>query len=48
MDALRQDFALIDAGEFQRLLAQKGFRLAAQEHRPLPAGKALWLGLFAR
>jgi hypothetical protein len=48
MQALKRDFALIDVMEFQRLLAQKGFRLAAQEDRGLPAGKRLWLGVFAQ
>lgn len=46
MQTLKQDFALIDIGEFQRLLGLKGFRLAAQEQRALPSGKALWLGVF--
>jgi len=48
MQALKQDFALIDSGEFRHLLARKGFQLVAHENRSLPAGKALWLGVFAR
>lgn len=44
---LKQNFALIDIMEFQRLLGQKGFELVEQEKRSLPAGKALWLGVFA-
>ena len=44
MQTLKEDFALIDIGEFQRLLAQEGFQLVEQENRSLPAGKALWLG----
>ncbi|MGH9663621.1 MAG: class I SAM-dependent methyltransferase [Bryobacteraceae bacterium] len=48
MRALKQDFALIDISEFQRLLEQKGFQLVEQENRPLSAGKALWLGVFAK
>ena len=28
---------LIDIGEFQRLLAQKGFQIVEQENRSLPA-----------
>jgi hypothetical protein len=48
MQTLRRDFALIDIREFQRLLGQKGFQLDEQEDRPLPAGKTLWLGVFAK
>jgi hypothetical protein len=48
MQTLKQDFVLIDTGEFQRLLEQKGFQLLDQENRSLPAGKALWLGVFAK
>ena len=39
---------LIDIGEFQRLLAQKGFQIVEQENRSLLAGKALWLGIFSQ
>jgi len=45
---LKQDFALIDISEFQRLLARKGFQLVEQENRSLPGGKSLWLGVFAK
>jgi hypothetical protein len=48
MQTLKQDFALIDISEFQRLLGLKGFRLVEQENRSLPAGKALWLGVFVQ
>jgi hypothetical protein len=48
MQKLKQDFALIDIGEFQGLLEQKGFQLVGRETRCLPAGKALWLGIFAK
>jgi len=48
MQKLKQDFVLIDIAEFQHLLEQKGFQLVQQERRSLPAGKALWLGVFAR
>jgi SAM-dependent methyltransferase len=47
MQMLKQDFALIDVSEFQRLLGQKGFQLVEQENRSLNSGKAFWLGLFA-
>ena len=48
IQALKRDFALIDREEVQRLLRLKGFQLVEQEHRSLSAGKALWLGVFAR
>jgi hypothetical protein len=48
MQKLKQDFVLIDIGEFQRLLEQKGFQLVEQEDRSLRAGKALWLGVFTK
>jgi hypothetical protein len=48
MQTLKRDFALIDIGEFEHVLGQKGFQLVEQENRPLPAGKALWLGVFAQ
>jgi hypothetical protein len=48
MQNLKQDFVLIDIVEFQRLLGQKGFQVVEQENRSLPAGKALWLGVFAK
>ena len=48
MQKLKQDFVLIDITEFQRVLEQKGFQLVEQETRSLPAGKALWLGVFAK
>ena len=47
MQTLKQDFALIDTGEFQRVMEQKGFHLVEQDHRTSPAGKTLWLGVFA-
>ena len=48
MQTLQQDFALVDISEFQRLLAQQGLQLIEQEKRSLPAGKALWLGVFVK
>jgi hypothetical protein len=48
MQTLKQGFALIDIEEFQGLLRQKGFELVEQQERPLPAGKTLWLGVFAQ
>ena len=48
MQKLKSDFELIDKDELQRLLRQKGFGLVEEAQRALPAGKALWLGVFAR
>jgi len=48
MQTLKHDFTLIDIDQFRDLLTQKNFQLVAQETRSLPAGKAFWLGLFAR
>jgi hypothetical protein len=48
LQTLKQDFMSIDIGEFQRLLAQKGLQIVEQENRSLPAGKALWLGIFSQ
>lgn len=48
MQTLKQNFALIDIIEFQSLLARKGLQLIEQQTRALPAGKAFWLGVFAR
>lgn len=46
MQTLKRDFALIDAFELQCRLSPKGFELVEQQTRSLPAGKALWLGVF--
>jgi hypothetical protein len=48
MQSVKQCFALIDIANLQNLLEQKGFQLVMQERRALPAGKALWLGIFAK
>jgi SAM-dependent methyltransferase len=48
MQNLKRHFALIDIGEFQRLLLQAGFQLIEQENRSLPGGKAFWLGVFSQ
>jgi hypothetical protein len=48
IQTLKRDFALIDRDKVQHLLSLKGFQLVKQENRSLPAGKALWLGVFAR
>lgn len=48
MQALRDCFALVDVPQFRLNLEEKGFQLIHQEHRPLPAGKAFWLAIFAQ
>jgi hypothetical protein len=48
MQTLKPNFALIDITGFQRLLRQKGFQLVEEDTRHLPAGKALWHGIFTR
>ena len=48
MQTLKHDFALIDPIAFQQQMAMNGFRLVDQERRHLPAGKAFWLGVFAK
>jgi hypothetical protein len=48
MQALRDGFALVDVSQFLLELKEKGFQFIHQEHRPLPARKAFWLGIFAR
>lgn len=47
MQTLKRDFALIAESEFQRLMTQQGFRLIEQKRQAVPAGKALWLGMFS-
>jgi hypothetical protein len=46
MQALRDHFVLIDVSQFHQRLEEKGFHLFHQEQRPLPDGKAFWLGIF--
>ena len=48
MQRVKNDFAFVNRGEFEHLLAQKGFQLIEQERRPLPGGKAFWFGTFIR
>lgn len=48
LQRLKPHFSLIDPGQFQHTLERRGFRLEDQVQRPLPAGKALWMGIFAR
>ena len=45
---LKPHFSLIDKHRFQETLKQRGFLLKEQAHRSLPAGKALWMGMFSQ
>lgn len=48
MQALAKDFAFVDPVELQDAMRMAGFELVEAEGRQLPAGKAFWLGIFAR
>lgn len=45
---LKSTFTLIDPVLFRQTLESRGFHLKEQSERNLPAGKALWLGIFSR
>jgi hypothetical protein len=45
---LASDFALVDREAFVALLAERRYELVRQDTRPLPSGKAFWMGIFAR
>jgi hypothetical protein len=47
MQTLKRDFTLIAEPDFQRLMAEHGYRLIDQRRQVLPKGKALWLGIFS-
>ncbi len=48
MQSLSGSFRFVNPEEFVRTMEAAGFRLTANMARPLPSGKALWHGLFAR
>ncbi len=48
IQTLARNFSIIDPGAFTSLLETRGFRLRAQTTRPLPGGKAFWMGIFRR
>ncbi len=45
---LRSHFSLIDRTRLCNTLEERRFRPTYQAHRPLPAGKGLWMGIFAQ
>ncbi len=48
IERLKPGFRLIEAHELRGQLDRRRFHLERQLRRPVPAGKALWLGLFRR
>ena len=48
LQSVKDRFALIDVNRFQHEMATRGLRLTSYDHRPLPAGKGFWLGVFQR
>ena len=48
MQALSQSFRLIEPDRFRQEIEGRGFRFVRSVERPLPSGKAFWMGLFER
>lgn len=48
LQGLSATFATIDPTTFRQTLERRGFRMWHEAQRALPAGKGLWLGIFAR
>jgi predicted TPR repeat methyltransferase len=48
MLSLAAQFKLVDQTKLQQALDRMNFRLRHQTRRDLPAGKAFWLGIFAK
>jgi hypothetical protein len=46
VQALSRDFHLIDPAHLGSALAEYGFRQTREILRPLPGGKAFWMGVF--
>jgi hypothetical protein len=46
VQALSGDFHLVDPAHLRGALAGHGFRQAWETQRPLPGGKAFWMGIF--
>ena len=46
VQALSAGFHLVDAADLAGRLAARGFRQAWETQRPLPGGKAFWMGVF--
>jgi len=48
IQVLKRDFSLINIENFERRLAQSGFRLIEERRQPAASGKVMWLGVFAK
>jgi len=48
IEKLKSHFALVDRTRLRVLLHKCGFAPVHETHRALPAGKAFWMGVFAR
>ena len=48
MQTLSAGFTLIDTASLRATIESHGFLLVRESHRGLPAGKAFWMGIFAR
>lgn len=48
MRGLGRDFAFVDRDGFIRTLGTRGWRVHHETTRPLPGGKAFWMGIFDR
>lgn len=45
---LASHFALVDPQQFREKMKERGFAMAQETRRSLPAGKQFWMGLFVR
>lgn len=48
MQALKSDFSLVDPALLRAELRKRGFHVVQETHRPLPSGKAFWMGIFSQ
>ena len=48
LQSVKEKFALIDVSRFRLEMSSRGFQPMQEEERPLPGGKAFWLGVFAK
>jgi hypothetical protein len=48
MQILSADFTMIDPARLRATIEARGFHIVRESRRDLPAGKAFWMGIFAR
>jgi hypothetical protein len=48
MQILSAGFAMIDPASLRAKIEARGFHVVHESRRALPAGKAFWMGIFAR